>query len=226
MRVSALIPLRGGSKSIPLKNIRPIAGMPLCFWALRAAVESSLFDGIYVSTDCAAIAETVTGFALSGVEVVDRPPELASDTSPTEDVMLHLMSHRPFDTLFTLQATSPLTTPDDLRGAYEMFVSGKYDSMLTAVNVKRFFWNRSGQPINYDCFARPRRQDFAGSLMENGAFYITARHVLERCKNRLGGKIGIYEMPCDTAVEIDEERDWEIVERLLLARQQKGVKKL
>jgi len=91
--------------------------------------------------------------------------------------------------------------------------------MLSAVRTKRFFWHDDATPINYDPLRRPRRQDFHGTLMENGAFYVTRRDILQRYQCRLGGKVGIYEMDESTAVEIDELEDWVRVERLLLHRQ-------
>jgi N-acylneuraminate cytidylyltransferase len=81
--------------------------------------------------------------------------------------------------------------------------------------TKRFFWNENGTPINYDYKNRPRRQDFDGMLMENGAFYISSIGNIKKYKNRLSGKIAIYEMPEYTAIEIDEEDDWIIAEKLM-----------
>lgn len=217
----ALIPLRGGSKSIPGKNIKPLAGKPLCAWVLQAAVACPAIDAVYVSTDSAEIAQVVHGLGL-GVRVIDRPAEYASDEASTESVMLHFMRQVPFDTLVTIQATSPLLDASHLTQALARFQRQAYDSMLTAVRSKRFYWNDDGTPINYDPLRRPRRQDFSGTLMENGAFYITRRHILQDFGCRLGGRIGIFEMPSDTAVEIDEERDWDLVSGLLCARQQRA----
>ena len=72
--------------------------------------------------------------------------------------------------------------------------------------------------MNYDPLNRPMRQNFEGTLMENGAFYITRQKILEQYQCRLGGKIGIYEMDESTATEIDEPEDWEKVERILMQR--------
>jgi YrbI family 3-deoxy-D-manno-octulosonate 8-phosphate phosphatase len=79
----------------------------------------------------------------------------------------------------------------------------------------RFFWNEDGTSKNYDYKNRPRRQDFAGNLMENGAFYINTVTNILASGNRLSGKIGIYEMPEYTATEIDEPDDWAILENLM-----------
>ena len=210
----ALIPLRGGSKSIPKKNIKPIAGKPLCAWTLEAAATATLIDTVYVSTDCAEISAVVQSLGL-GVHIIDRPAELATDEASTEAVMLHFMAHVAFERLVTIQATSPQLRAQELDEALIKFDRNGLDSLLSAVRTKRFFWNDDGTPINYDPFQRPRRQEFTGTLMENGAFYVTRREILERHRCRLGGRIGIYEMPEESAIEIDEPDDWEMVERSL-----------
>ncbi len=214
----ALIPLRGGSKSIPKKNIKLIADKPLCAWVLEAAVQAKAIDKVIVSTDCPEIKSVVSMLNL-GVTILDRPPELATDEASTESVMLHVMQQLMFNILVTIQATSPLLEAQHLDTALERFKEHDLDSMLSAVRIKRFFWNDDATPINYNPLHRPRRQDFRGILMENGAFYITRRAILERDQCRLGGKVGIYTMPETTAVEIDELNDWVMVEQLL--RQQR-----
>lgn len=211
----ALVPLRGGSKSIPKKNIKYIAGKPLCAWALEAAVQSKIFDRIIVSTDSNEIAEVIRGLGL-GVEVLMRPSELATDRASTESVMLHVAQCVNFETLVTIQATSPLLSAEDLIKARDIYINEELDSLLSGVKVKRFFWDMNGSPLNYNPLNRPMRQDFSGSIMENGAFYFTKRITLEKHGCRLGGKIGIYEMPEELAVEIDEPSDWDVVEKLLL----------
>jgi N-acylneuraminate cytidylyltransferase len=218
---AALFPLRGGSKSIPLKNIKPLAGKPLCVWTIQAAMESGAFDAIFVSTDDGRIADTVRRWT-PGVVIIDRPPEFATDTASTESVMAHASGLIDFDVLCTIQATSPLTRPDDFRRARDLFLAGGYDSLLTAVRVKRFFWNDDGSAINYDPAHRPRRQDFSGTLMENGAFYFTKSAVLRDAQSRLGGKTAVFEMREDTAIEIDEPSDWITVERLIADRCRNG----
>lgn len=220
MKILALVPLRGGSKSIPKKNIKELAGKPLCAWVLEAAVGSRLIDSVYVSTDNIEIADMVNNLSL-GVNVISRPAKYATDEASTESVMLHFMSQVEFDVLLTIQATSPLLKARDLDRAIIQFKAEQLDSILSAVRTKRFFWNDDATPINYDPSHRPRRQEFRGTLMENGAFYITRRGILDRYQCRLGGKVGIYEMDESAAIEIDEPDDWGRVERLLLMRRDK-----
>jgi N-acylneuraminate cytidylyltransferase len=219
MKIVALIPLRGGSKSIPYKNIKEIGRKPLAYWTCKAAVDAPFIDEVYVSTEDPKIKAAVEAFGL-GVKFVDRPLELAGDLTTTDAVMMHFLQEVPdFDLLFTIQATSPLTTAKELEEGLNHFTANEYDSMLTGVRVKRFFWTDEGVALNYDYKNRPMRQQFNGTIMENGAFYITKKEVLERDKNRLGGKIGVFEMPAYMAAELDEPEDWEVLEKILLDRE-------
>jgi N-acylneuraminate cytidylyltransferase len=214
----AFIPARCGSKSIPFKNIKEFCGKPLVYWNLKALEKSANIDKIYVATDCKEIRDIVNNFRFSKVKVYNRDKENAIDTASTESVMLEFISKNKFndnDLFFLVQATSPLTQTQDFDMALEKLQNEKANSLLTCVRTKRFFWNENGIPINYDYKNRPRRQDFDGMLMENGAFYINSIQNILKDKNRLSGKIAIYEMPEYTAIEIDEEDDWIIAEKLM-----------
>ncbi|HTQ36213.1 MAG TPA: hypothetical protein VMH77_04190 [Steroidobacteraceae bacterium] len=215
----AYMPLRGGSKSIPGKNLRPLAGRPLFAWALGAALDSGCFDEVWAGTDAEAICRAVHAQFGERVRVFDRGPATCTDEASTESALLEFAAANTFDLLCTIQATSPLTLPVDFAAATRLFLEEQADSLLTATRVRRFYWSADGRPLNYDPASRPRRQDFAGSLMENGAFYFTRREVLEQQRCRLGGRIAIHEMTGDSAIELDEPGDWPVVERLLRERQ-------
>ncbi len=213
----AFIPVRGGSKSIPLKNIKQFCGKPLVYWCAKALQDSEAISSIVIATDSDEIKETVTGFGFSKLVIYDRDPANATDKSSTEAVMLEYLNKGlvdPEEYFLLVQATNPFITSGDIDGAFKQLKKSGANSLLTCVRYKRFFWNEDGTPKNYDYRNRPRRQDFDGDLMENGAFYIsTAKDVLEH-ENRLSGKIAVYEMPEFTAFEIDEPDDWMIMERL------------
>lgn len=214
----AFIPVRCGSKSIPLKNIKPFCGKPLVYWSLKALQESTNIDVIFVATDCEEIKQVVNAFGFSKVQVYDRQAQNASDKASTESVMLEFIRTQNFnqnDTFILVQATSPLTQTKDFDEALNLLKKEDANSLLTCVKSKRFFWNSNGTSINYDYKNRPRRQDFDGLLMENGAFYINTVGNIVKDKNRLSGKIAIYEMPEYTAVEIDEEDDWQVAQTLM-----------
>ncbi len=218
----AFIPVRGGSKSIPLKNIKEICGRPLVYWVAAAAESCPFIDKIYIATDSDKIKAAAEKFRLSKAEVIGRSKESASDGASTESAMLEFAEKYDFDNIVLIQATSPLLTGEDLSAGFRLFESPNTDSVLSAVRQKRFYWqndeNGIASPVNYDVFNRPRRQDFNGCLAENGAFYITSKKALLSSGNRVSGKIRISEMPEDTFFEIDEPSDWIITEQLMKKR--------
>ena len=220
----AFIPVRGGSKSIPLKNIKPICGRPLVYWTVKAACGCQYIDKVYVSTDSLEIKETIEKFRsedsiFDKVEVIERSQITATDTASTESAMLEFAENYTFKNIVLVQATSPMLSSDDLTGGFELYQTDNTDSVLSVVRQYRFLWDKDEngyvKPSNYDIFHRPRRQEFDGYLMENGAFYICSRDALLKTGNRISGNIKAYEMNDDTAFEIDEPSDWLIVEALM-----------
>ena len=173
MKTVALIPVRGGSKSIPLKNIKPIAGKPLVYWTVRAACECASIDRVYVATDSDRIKEAVESFRqgeevdlLGKAVVIGRSAESASDTASTESAMLEFAQRVDFETIVLIQATSPLLKGEDLDRGFAAYEEEGTDSVLSVVRQKRFHWatdeNGFAHPTNYDVFHRPRRQEFDG----------------------------------------------------------------
>ena len=114
-----------------------------------------------------------------------------------------------------IQATSPLTETKDYEEALNKIKKENSDSLLTCVRVKKFIWSDDNMPLNYKYTNRPRRQDFKGVLIENGAFYINTVSNIIKSENRLSGKISIYEMDEYKYIDIDEEDDWIVAEGLM-----------
>lgn len=225
----AFIPVRGGSKSIPLKNIKLINGKPLVYWTVKAAVECPEIDKVFVATDSIKIREAVENFKFEKVKVIERSAESASDTASTEFAMLEFAEQYDFDSIVLIQATSPLLTAEDLSNGCRLFEKQDVDSVLSAVKQKRFHWQEDNfgcaSPSNYDVFHRPRRQEFDGYWVENGAFYITSKRSLLESRNRVSGNIKICEMCEESFFEIDEPSDWIIVEDLMEKEKSKPDKK-
>ena len=215
MSILAFIPARGGSKSIPLKNIKMFCGKPLIYWNLLSLQKSSV-DKIIVATDSNQIKNIVLSFSFSKVEVYNRNYENATDDASSESVMLEYIESvnlQDSDTFMLVQATSPFTQTNHFDEALELFES--FDSVVSCSIIKRFFWNENGVALNYDINKRKRRQDFKGTLIENGAFYINSVKNIKENRNRISGKIGIYRMPEYTSIELDEELDWIIAEKIM-----------
>tara|TARA_B100000902_G_C27197501_1_gene857263 strand:- start:74 stop:1222 length:1149 start_codon:yes stop_codon:yes gene_type:complete len=214
MSVVAFIPARGGSKSILEKNIKIFCGKPLIFWILQE-LQNSDVDEIVVATDSSKIMSVVNSFSFSKVKVYERSEDNAKDTSSTESVMLEYITSSNLsdeDIFMLVQATSPFTQVNHLNEGLDLFK--KHDSILTCCESKRFSW-RDGKALNYNIYNRPRRQDFRGTLIENGAFYISSVADIKSTKNRISGDIGVYKMPEYTYTEIDEPEDWVVAEYLM-----------
>lgn len=226
-KIIAIIPARGGSKGIPGKNIIPLAGIPLVAHTINAAKNSKYIGRTIVSTDSERIASEAEAY---GADVIMRLKSLALDTTPTEPVMKHVLDvlsekegYHP-DHVILLQPTSPLRTSEDIDGAFSQYFSGAYDSLLSVCSSHAFIWQKKngfGVPFNYDFRNRPRRQEMQ-QYRENGAIYITTRKVFLKTNNRLGGKIGLYEMDENRSVEIDTPFDLLIIEHLLENRPVSG----
>ena len=178
-----------------------------------------------MSTDSDAIARAVKDYGNSKVEGVERSPRTATDTASTDAAMIEFAAGRRFEHIVLVQATSPLLDAAHLKGGISRYLEGGVDSLLSVVRQRRFIWeekrNGYAEPINYDPARRPRRQDWEGSFVENGAFYITSRRLLLKSRCRISGTTAVYEMPEDTYFELDEPSDWAVMEALLI--QKKGV---
>lgn len=220
----AFIPVRGGSKSIPLKNIKIINEKPLVYWTLKAACEAECIDKVIVATDSTEIKKTVLNFGFKKSEVYDRKPENATDTASTESVMLEYIEFanlRQTDTFILIQATSPLLTSKLVDEMYKKYTQSDADSIFSGVREKQFHWIETDEgikPINYNPLDRPRRQDFQGIIAENGACYMSSVKSIVDSKCRMSGKIDFYEFPPETAYEIDEPEDFVIIESIMKNR--------
>jgi YrbI family 3-deoxy-D-manno-octulosonate 8-phosphate phosphatase len=222
MKKIGVIPLRKDSKGIPGKNKKKMMGRPLFSWVLTEALFSNL-DAVYVFTNDTEIISYVEReyYWTNKLFALLRNEENANDTASTESSMLEFSEkiNHEYDVLCLLQATSPLTLAADINKVLDKITTEKFDTALTVVKTHRFAWNSDGTPQNYDVFNRPRRQDFGGLLIENGAVYGTKKELFLNTKNRLSGTIGLVEMPEETLMEIDSPSDWNVIQNLLMERQ-------
>ena len=217
----AFIPVRGGSKSIPLKNIKLLNGKPIVYWTSKSANDAKCVDKVVIATDSEEIKKVVLGFGFSKVEVYDRNSENSTDSASTESVMLEYIKSvglNDDDKFILIQATSPMLKSEHIDGMYKKLLESDAESIFSGVREKQFHWFIEGEnvrPVNYDYKNRPRRQDFEGLIAENGACYINSVSNIMRDKCRISEKIITYELPSYTAYEIDEPEDWLIVEELM-----------
>lgn len=206
-RIVSIVPARGKSRGIPRKNLVLLKGRPLIYYAIKASLESQV-DETWVSSEDEEILRIAEDL---GARAFKRPEELSTDTASSDAVLLHFAEQVWFDVLVFLQATSPLTTGEDINRGIAML--GEYDSVISVSRLTQFVW-ADGQP-NYDIHNRKRRQEWKGTFLETGAFFITTRDNLLKYRNRIGGKIGFCVVPKIRSFDIDSYEDLEIVERLM-----------
>ncbi len=221
VRTVALIPARGGSKGVPGKNLRPVAGVPLVERAVLTCRAASLVDAVFVSTDDVAIADAAEH---AGAQVIMRPAALAGDLSSSESVLLHALDqltvfgHDPEVVVF-VQCTSPFIDAVDLDRAASLVAGGAADSVFSAVASHEFLWRSDDAGeypavagLNHDAAFRPRRQDRRPDYRETGAFYAMTVAGLQTHRHRFFGRTRAIEVPALTAVDVDTEADLVLAE--------------
>ncbi|BAQ64490.1 cytidylyltransferase domain-containing protein [Geminocystis sp. NIES-3709] len=217
--IITIIPARGGSKGIPGKNIRLLSGKPLIAHSILDAQEAQLVDQVYVTTDDPEITTVSLNY---GAQVIQRPPEFATDIASSESALLHALieiekSGVSPELVIFLQCTSPLRTGLDIDRAIEQLRKENADSLLSVSPTHRFLWHKIddvAQSINYDYRHRQRRQDINPQYMENGSIYIFKPWILKQLNNRLGGKISLFIMDEEQSHEIDSLHDFDYIEFL------------
>jgi N-acylneuraminate cytidylyltransferase len=224
-KIVAVIPARGGSRGIPRKNIKLLAGKPLIAYSIESALHSPSISQVVVSTEDAEIASISRDW---GAKVVPRPAELARDATPTEPVLEQAVGHLEeeygyrLDWIVLLQPTSPFREADDIERAWQKLKEQNGDSLLSVCPNHDFLWHPAEggyyAPINYDYRRRPRRQQMR-QYRENGSIYITRRQILMEEHCRLGGKVVAYVMPPENSLQIDSSWDWWLAEQILRFRE-------
>ena len=221
MEILSIIPARGGSKGIKLKNLKLINCKPLLDYSVNSSLKSKFITRTIVSTDHSAILKHAKQL---GAEVIQRPKKLSTDSSQIEPVIEHCLNYLKSkenyhpDLIILLQNTSPLRTKKHIDDALRIFLNSKYDSMLSGYISHNFIWkikNNIAIPINYNPKKRLNRQEFNDQFIENGAIYITTYHKFKKSKCRVSGNIGFFEMAKELSIDIDTKFDFLQSEKIL-----------
>ncbi len=217
----AIISARGGSKGIPRKNTKLLAGKPLISWSIDAAKQASCINRIIVSTEDDEIASVARE---SGADVpFSRPIELATDDAPGIAPVLHAISQLPdYDWVLLLQPTSPLRSAEDIDGIWQFC---QEQGGLSAVSVcevaKHPYWifqrnsSRRLEPFFEKRADITRRQDLPPAYALNGALYLARTDWLLERRDFIGPETLGYVMPPERSVDLDAPQDWRWVEFLI-----------
>jgi len=223
----AIIPARGGSKGIPRKNIKQLAGKPLVAWSIEASKESKYIDKVVVSTEDSEISDVALKY---GADVYDRPKDLAGDSVHSVYVVLDYLSYCKkegiiIDRVSMILPTSPIRTATDIDGAFDIFnkyvcdsvVSVcKYDKPISSLRKKSGFLLEP--VVSVGCF-ETQRQDIKQQLFEvNGSIYISTPEHLDKTKSFHKGNVCPYIMGKINSIDINKIEDFEIAEAILCQR--------
>jgi len=218
-RVVVVVPARGGSKGVPLKNLERVAGRSLVARAVDAALAASTVDLVVVSTDHPAIA---TEALAAGARVVNRPVDLADDRASSESALLHaldVLAAEGIDPKVTVlvQATSPFIDPATLDRAVRRVLDEENDCVLAAATTHAFVWrvvDGQAEAVDHDAGERVRRQDREARFRETGAFYAMRTTGLRAAGHRFFGRIGVELVDEHDSLEIDTKEDLQLARAL------------
>ncbi len=213
MEIMAIIPARGGSKGIPLKNLKLLNGKSLINYSINGSLKSKFITRTIVSSDHPKILNIAEKL---GAEIIKRPKNLATDSSQLEPVIEHCLNYLKSkenyvpDIIILLQNTSPLRTKKHIDEALRLFLHSKLDSMLSCYDSHYFIWTSKKNllfPVNHDPENRPNRQRINDQFVENGAIYITKYNAFKKSHCRISGKIGLFKMSKELSIDIDTKYD-------------------
>lgn len=231
MSILAIIPARGGSKALPGKNVKLLAGRPLIAWTVEAALNASCgIADIIVSTDSESIAEAARTAGASVPFL--RPSTIAQDDTPTLPVIQHAVLEmeadrdNPYDWVLTLQPTSPLRTAADIEASVALARNSDppCDSVIAVTErpgehprLAKFEQDGVLKPFIGDSLEGIRRQDCTPpALFNNGAIYLTRRDVVMKQNAILGERALPYCMPLSRSIDIDDLLDFKMTEMILM----------
>ena len=232
MRKLFLIPARGGSKGLPKKNILPLLGRPMIHYTLDAAKEA-MDDGdeMCVSTDDLEIVQKVYEWGMDVPFI--RPRELSSDTSTTQDVIIHALEwykerNKHFDLVILLQATSPLRTSKYIKKSLEVWHSEADIDLVLSVKDSEsnpyylcFEEDENGYLYKTISAKLTRRQDSPRVYDANGAIYVMKPEHLQR-EQLMQGKIKKMLMPRSASIDVDDSFDLLMAETIMLKSSGRG----
>src|SRR6056300_51357 len=224
MKRLCIIPARGGSKRLPRKNIKHLGGKPLVFYTIDSAIKSNVFDKIIFTSDDDEIMDVVrANYTLKSLNIIKRPPELATDKSKVIDTVLHFLDED-YDQIWLTLPTSPLKIKDDFIDATKLLTESD-DSVLSYTEME--FPPTLGLKVNdiglledYDVShpwqnGNSRSQDHPIVYRPNGALYGSWTKKLKMNKNFYIGVTKGYFMSRDRSIDIDTQFDFELAEFII-----------
>lgn len=218
MKVIAIIPARGGSKGINLKNIRDVCGKPLIYYQLKNALNSTLIDTVVLASDSDKILEVGRNLFGDKILLVKRPPKISTGTSKTEETLIYVLNQlqESFDVVVTLEPTNPLNTTEHIEKCIQHLLKNSCDAVCCGVKDYSFLLETNED--YQQAFLRPMKNKILPRIRECGNCWVTDVDALRTSNNRLGASFEYVVIPNKDSHHLDSEDDWIVIEAVMKQR--------
>jgi CMP-N-acetylneuraminic acid synthetase len=213
-KFTALVPMKAHSERVRNKNIRELGGVPLFHHILRTLESCEHISEICVDTDSDFIKESLRR-DFSRVMVIDRPEHLRGGSVPMNSIIEYDLGQVEGDYFLQTHATNPFLKSGTIDSAIEFLASHKqYDSLFSVTKMLKRFYGAGAKPINHDLGVMENTQDLEPLYEENACIFLFTRASFMAGRNRIGKRPCMFEMDKREALDIDDEADFEIAERM------------
>lgn len=214
-KIAALLPMKGYSERVPNKNLKIIAGKPLCLWIIESLLNVPLIDNIVINTDSKKISD-LSRYS-NKIIIHSRPSRLLGDYVSMNNIIEYDISKHKSDIYLQTHATNPLLKSSTISTAINSFLekSGKYDSLFSVTRLQTRLYDKNGNAINHNPTQLIRTQDLDPIYEENSNIYIFTESSFSKKKLRIGEKPIMYPIPSLEAIDIDEITDFKMAEYFL-----------
>lgn len=221
----AIIPARGGSKRLPRKNLRELAGKPMIAYSIEEALKSELFHEVYVATEDPEIAEVARGYG--AIVPYLLPEDLTEDAVSSLEPCLHLTSYfedsgRQYSVLFCVQPTSPLRLAKDFQQSFQIFQETQSDFLVSTIPIDPHYFHwalKEGQKHGWEMYFGQKfleeRIHLPPVYRPNGAIKIGFIHALRKLRHFFGRNLAVYQMPEERSIHVATEFDFQLAAMLL-----------
>ncbi len=208
--------MRHESVRVPGKNYRRLGGVPLFHHIIRTLEQCPTISRVVIDTDSDVIRADVRS-NFPKVILLDRPKHLLGDDVPMNDILVHDASQVPADTYIQTHSTNPFLRPQTIEAALACWKTERrnHDSLFSVTRIQARLWDNSLRPLNHDPTVLLRTQDLPPVYLENSNFYIFSGELIRTSRRRIGTKPKVFEVASMESLDIDDEQDFALAERLI-----------
>jgi CMP-N-acetylneuraminic acid synthetase len=218
LEIVALVPMRHHSERVAGKNYRPLAGRPLFHYVLQTLQACPSISRIVIDTDSPVIARDARA-NFPAVQILDRPSELCADDVPMTEILAHDVTQVPSDWYVQTHSTNPFLRAETIEQGLSRLRAAwpAHDSLFTVTRLQARLWTHDGRPMNHDPERLLQTQKLDPVFLENSCLYVFPGALIRDARRRIGSRPLLLDLDPLEALDIDEERDFRMAERLMPA---------